>query len=140
MSASLNHSYYQSSANATLRNLKKYSIFTELSLLIDTKEYVPDICVYARMKINRSKDILRMTEMPLLAIEIISPTQGSKEILDKFEIYFAAHIKSCWLIDPATGVVTVYASLDKFRTFVENDIIDTVLDLKIPIKDIFDDE
>ncbi len=81
-----------------------------------------------------------MTEMPLLAIEIISPTQGSKEILDKFEVYFAAYIKSCWLIDPATGVVTVYSSLDKSRTFVENDIIDTVLDLKIPIKDIFDEE
>ncbi len=138
MSPSRNHSYFQLNTGYSLKNQKKFSVFSELSLLIDGKEYVPDIAVYPPMKINRSKDILKMTEMPLLIVELLSPTQGTQEILDKFEIYFAAGIKSCWLIEPAIGAVTVYQSLDNFRSFVEGDIIDNVSGLKLPIIEIFD--
>ncbi len=138
MSPSRNHSYFQLNTGYSLKNQKKFSVFSELSLLIDSKEYVPDIAVYPPMKINRSKDILKMTEMPLLIVELLSPTQGTQEILDKFEIYFAAGIKSCWLIEPAIGAVTVYESLDIFRSFVEGDIIDNVSGLKLPIIEIFD--
>ncbi len=139
MSPSLNYSYYQTNASYTLKNQKKFSVFTELSLQIEGKEYIPDVCVYPPMKINRNRDILRMTEMPLLAIEILSPTQGTKEIIDKFEVYFANGIKSCWLIEPATSTITVYNSLDKSKTFLEGEVIDTVLGLNIAISEIFDD-
>ncbi|MFY7788730.1 MAG: Uma2 family endonuclease [Thermoflexibacteraceae bacterium] len=138
MSPSRNHSYFQLNTGYSLKNQKKFSVFSELSLLIDGKEYVPDIAVYPPMKINRSKDILKMTEMPLLAIEILSPTQGTQELLDKFEIYFAAGIKSCWLIEPAIGSVTVYENLDTFKTFVEGIIVDRIMDIQLPFIEIFD--
>jgi Uma2 family endonuclease len=64
-----------------------------------------------------------MTEMPLLVVELLLPTQGTQEILDKFEIYLAAGIKSCWLIEPAIGSVTVYENLDTFKSFVEGNVI-----------------
>jgi Uma2 family endonuclease len=138
MSPSRNHSYFQLNTGYSLKNQKKFSVFSELSLLIDGKEYVPDIAVYPPMKINRSKDILRMTEMPLLIVELLSPTQGTQEILDKFEIYFAAGIKSCWLIEPAIGSVTVYENLDTFKSFVEGTIIDKIAGIQLPFIEIFD--
>lgn len=138
MSPSRNHSYFQLNAGASLKNQKKFSVFTELTLLIEGKEYVPDISVYAPMKINRSRDVLRMTEMPLLVVEVLSPTQGTQEILDKFEIYFAAGIQSCWLIEPTIGAVTVYENLENFKTFVEGKIIDKRLKIEITMEEIFD--
>jgi Uma2 family endonuclease len=138
MSPSRNHSYFQLNTGYSLKKQNKFSVFSELSLLIDGKEYVPDIAVYLPMKISKSKDILKMTEMPLLVVEVMSPTQGTQEVLDKFEIYFAAGIKSCWLLEPAIGAVTVYENLENFKTFVEGIIIDKVIDIKIPIQEIFE--
>lgn len=48
---SRNHSYFQLNTGVSLKNQKKFSVFSELSLLIDGKEYVPDIAVYPHMKI-----------------------------------------------------------------------------------------
>lgn len=141
MSPSRNHSYFQANTTYSLKNQRQYSIFTELSLEIEGKEYVPDICVYPKTKLNRRKDVLRMTEMPLLAIELLSPTQGTKEITDKFEIFFAAGIKSCWLIEPLIGTVTVYNSPESSQTFREGDMLeDKITGIKISVQEIFDEE
>ena len=138
MSPSRNHSYFRLNTGYSLKNQKRFSVFSELSLLIEGKEYVPDIAVYAPLKMSRSKDVLRMTEIPLLIVEVLSPTQGTQEILDKFEIYFTAGVQSCWLIEPVVGSVTVYENMDTFQTFVEGNIKDKKLKMEIPITEIFD--
>ena len=78
-----------------------------------------------------------MSEMPLLAIEILSPSQGTQEIIDKFGIYFQSGIKSCWLVEPVTNAVIVFSSYEEGKTFTDGEIIDEVLDIRIPIKDVF---
>lgn len=77
MSLSYHHAYISSNLIAKLHKLKEYSVFSKLTLQID-KDYVPDICLYPKRQVNFvSADILKMTEMPLLAIEILSPSQGT---------------------------------------------------------------
>jgi len=81
---SLNHSYIQANLAWLLQTLKIYSVFTELSLNIGQldlsdceslkNEAKPDVCIYPKMSIDCSRDIIKMSEMPLLAIEILSPT------------------------------------------------------------------
>jgi len=135
---SFNHGYFQLSVGMALRKLNKFSVVTATSIEINEKEYIPDVCVYPKRKINRLHDIVKMTEMPLLAVEILSPTQGTLELIDKFRIYFESGIQSCWLIDPLQGSVMVFSEPEKAVTFTAGDIVDEILDIRVPIKDIFD--
>lgn len=136
MSPSLNHAYIQISLGAELRRLKKHSVFSELTLEID-KDYIPDICLYSKREINLLQDIPKMTEMPLACIEILSPTQTISELMDKFKVYFEAGVKSCWLVIPIARAVVVLSGPDKAETFATGEVVDNVLDIRLPIKDVF---
>jgi Uma2 family endonuclease len=77
-----------------------------------------------------------MTDMPLLAIEIISPTQGTLELINQFNVYFEAGIKSCWLVDPLQGSVVVFNSPNKAQTFTCGEVVDEIID-RLPIDELF---
>lgn len=145
---SYNHSYLQINLGALLQMAGNYTVFGELTLdvsgldlsqfEIKAREGVkPDLCVYPKRGLSRPVDILKMTEMPLTAIEILSPLQGSYEILQKFRVYFALGIQSCWLVDPATEIVAVYTAMDRHQTFHKNEVIDDVLGIRLPLHQLF---
>lgn len=144
---SYNHAMVQTNLGFLLKRLGPYSIFTELSL--DTSgitlphvprrdETRPDVCLYPKRAISRPFDILKMSEMPLLTIEILSPRQGIQEILEKFAIYFACGVQSCWLVDPITAIVAVYTSLYDRTIFSADEVIDERLDIRLPFAEIFE--
>ncbi|MBF0117973.1 MAG: Uma2 family endonuclease [Desulfobacterales bacterium] len=137
MSPSYNHSLIQANLIAVLKTIKKYSIFSELSININGAEHIPDICLYTKRK-PIIRDIKRMEELPLLAIEILSPSQTVEEALNKFNIYFDAGIKSCWLVIAIPHNVMVFSSKDSYKTFFTGDVIDEIIDIKIPISEIFE--
>jgi Uma2 family endonuclease len=83
-----------------------------LSLDIDGKKYRPDICLYPNRKANYWHDIVKMKEMPLLAIEILSINQIIQEVTDKFEVYFKAGIKSCGLVMPVPSSISIFKDTD----------------------------
>jgi len=68
-------------------------------------ELIPDISVYLELpeesEDELEQDILKMTQMPELVIEVLSPKQAITEILSKFKAYFTLGIKSCWLVIPS---------------------------------------
>jgi Uma2 family endonuclease len=78
-----------------------------------------------------------MTEMPLLIVEVLSPTQGVQEIFDTYQVYFAVGVQSCWLVYPAAVTVVVYASPDDFTSFSSGDVVDTTLDIRLPLREMF---
>jgi len=88
--------------------------------------------------LSRPFDILKMAEMPLLVVEILSPRQGTQEILEKFAVYFALGVQSCWLIDPTIAVVAVYAALEQHKIFATGEIVDEVVDVRLPFAEIFE--
>lgn len=111
---SFNHGYIQVRLGILFDRLGQYTPVNEVSLDVSgvdlsqfelkTKEELkPDVCLYPKRSLSRPKDILKMKEMPLLAVEILSPKQGTYDILEKFRLYFALGIQSCWLIEPALG-------------------------------------
>ncbi|MCP4698707.1 MAG: Uma2 family endonuclease [Gammaproteobacteria bacterium] len=146
---SCNHSAIQANLAFLLKNTGDHSVFIELSLDIGSldlskfniklkEEIKPDVCIYSKRKINRLHDISKMSEMPLSAVEILSPAQGIQAVLDKFKVYFALGVKSCWLVEPVSGAVTVFSSPDKAQAFVANELTDEVLDLRLPVKELFE--
>jgi Uma2 family endonuclease len=126
----------QARLTALLGSYQQYSIFTELSIEIEGKEYVPDICVYPKREIDFFHDIIRMTELPLLAIEVLSPSQIMQELVDKIEIYLDAGIQSCWLVTPITRSVTVINEKKNSKTFVDK-VIDDKLNISLPLDEVF---
>jgi Uma2 family endonuclease len=102
------------------------------------KEYIPDLCVYPKRKVDLSADdIIRMTEMPIGIMEVLSPRQSILDIQEKFPVYFNAGVKSCWLVVPPTQTVTVYAVPGQGQLFKTGNVIDPVLDIELSLEEIF---
>ncbi len=137
MSPSENHSYLQIALGSAFFNMKKYSVYSELSIEIEGKEYVPDICVYPKRKLSPLHDNIKMIELPLLVVEVLSPRQIIQELTDKIEIYLNAGIQSCWLVIPTTSTITVFSELEKQVSFSQDKVIDEKLNLSIPLSEIF---
>ncbi len=138
MSPSYQHSYVQGKLIAALQRFQEYTAFSELSLAVGEKEFVPDVCVYPYRKINfTDDDILRMTEMPLLVIEILSPSQTILEAKQKIAAYLAAGVKSCWLVLPTAQTVTIYAESHHGLHVKTGDVVDPILNIRIAIDEIF---
>ena len=117
----------------------QYTVIGELALDLGGRPLTPDLCVYPRLEIDYTDDEIRMTEPPLLAVEIVSPTQGVQELLDKIRHMLQHGVQSCWLVLPAIQAVTVFTADMKQTTFTEGEIADPTVAMKICIEDIFPD-
>ncbi|MEZ4707762.1 MAG: Uma2 family endonuclease [Caldilineaceae bacterium] len=143
---SYNHSLVQGNLAYLLRKYSSYSAFIELSLDVArldksqfpniTSELKPDVCAYPRRAVV-DLDLLTVTEMPELAIEVVSPRQGVLSIVEKFQAYFALGIKSCWLVEPITAIVRVYHPNQEPTTFAGGNIIDKTVNIEMPLDEIF---
>ncbi len=116
----------------------KFRSFSQLSLKLNGWASIPDFCVYPQIKINWNNDELEVITPPLLVVEIISPQQGTKELIDKFESYFANGVKSCWLLNPLLHQVIIFDAQGN-RTYIHSGLIqDVVLQVDIKIDDVFE--
>lgn len=116
---SLNHSII---CNRLLRQLflnNNIEALPELTLDID-KGITPDISVYKSAQIipNFRRDITRFSEMPILAIEVISASQNIQDLLIKADILVENGVKAVWTIEPFTNTifVTTKGSEEKFTS------------------------
>jgi Uma2 family endonuclease len=140
------HSSIQTNLAALLRNDERFKVLVELSLDVSQfgltkKELKPDVCLYTKKKrVEPGRDILKMSEMPLLAIEILSPEQNILELSAKQNAYFALGIKSYWLVLPINETITVYSAPIRFESYStkEAELVDEVMDIRLPMKEIFE--
>ena len=141
-----NHSMVQANLAYLFKSIGAYTVFIELSLDVShldreryhvREELVPDVALYPKRPLSIPHDILRMTEMPLLVVEILSPRQGTASILEKFDAYFALGIPSCWLVDPLTQTVHVYHASTDRTTFSTGNVVDASLDIRMACADLF---
>lgn len=145
---SFNHSTVQANVAHVLKLTDKYTVSIELSLdssSLDKSKYdvkdelVPDVCVYPKRKLVKSGDILKMEQMPLMVVEVLSFRQFPSSLIEKFRAYFALGVQSCWLVDPKTRTIHVYSSMDEWDSFLSKDeLVDTVLDIRVPVAKIFE--
>ena len=108
---SLNHGIVQCALIGAFLVCKEYSIASELTLeLPDGQRLTPDISIYPRLRLDWNHDKVRMTVMPRLVVEILSPGQGWQEIVDKLDLYFAHGVESAWLVQPGAKMIAIYQS------------------------------
>ncbi len=150
---SLNHSAVQSNLTYLLKCETKCFVATELSLDIsqyDLSEYElgsknelkPDVCAYLKRPVipKGKNDLLKVSQMPDLVIEILSPRQSVDYLIRKIKAYFELAVRSCWLVDPSRNLLTLYSSPNQYQTFTQKDInfSDKIMDIQLPIKEIFE--
>lgn len=157
--SSQNHGLTQLRIGAQLFHLSdQYNVATQLSLDVSSperqqilsqckvkaeRELKPDIVLYYAKDFDyidptEDLDVVRVEQMPLLCVEIVSPTQTSQDILPKLRAYFALGVKSCWYVDPNLKLIQVYSSPKESKTFVTlEDVFDQVLEIRLPLSKIF---
>ncbi|MBC8110731.1 MAG: Uma2 family endonuclease [Verrucomicrobia bacterium] len=138
---SKNHSILQDNIGFELniRYRKLYSFLPELSLVMPEKpDTVPDICIFPKMKADFLHDQTSVAQMPFTVIEIVSPSQSNDEILAKFERYFNAGVKSCWLVLPSFKAIHVYSAIGEYEFFnAQMTLSDPVTQIELPLAEIF---
>ena len=67
---------------------------------------------------------------PVLAVEVLSP---SEDVSEKVDIYLTAQVDEVWMVDPAKGMVTVFAGLEK-RSYQAPDAISLPYPLRGSVK------
>lgn len=105
---SFNHSYICTEILDQLLQNRSIMPLTELTLDIG-KGIIPDISVYQRGKFqpNFRRDIRKFPEAPTIAIEVISPSQDTQELLEKAVMLVENGVKAVWTVEPFTDSVFV---------------------------------
>lgn len=138
---SLNHSLIQSQIAFLLKRDygKEFSAPSELELAFLPKNAVPDLCIYPKMHINfEEEDILKMTEPPLTAIEILSPKQALEDVLSKArKLYFANGVKSVWVVLTSLKTIVLMTPSAPPKYFAEGDLFDPTTNIRLTVNDIF---
>ena len=146
---SRNHSYLQSRLTILLGQDKRYMPFVELSIdatslnaIVEKtgnplRELIPNVAIYPKFPIDFKDDELRVDDIPLLIVEILSPHQGVKDLIDKFKHYFALGVQSCWLVYPYEQIIAVYNSISDSKVIAEGEVSNDELGIAITIEEIF---
>lgn len=136
---SLHHSIVQSHLAALfyMNYREKYRALTQPTLLLDKWESEPDLAIYPKRPVDWRFDEIKLKDVPLTVIEIISPRQGTQEIKEKIQKYFDAGVNSCWLINPLIEIVQVYTPDWKKAVFSDSKIQDKTLDVEFDFKTVF---
>ena len=61
---------------------------------------------------------------PDLAVEVVSPRDRPRWILDKVGEYLAVGVRLVWVVDPRTRRATIHRSLSDVRTIAEDEFLD----------------
>lgn len=124
--------------NLKLKCGKKFTIGTELTLDMQPNPLTPDVVVMEKRLVNYQDDTPRESQPPIVAIEIISPSQGYSIFKEKIARYFNFGVQSFWLVEPYFKNIRVFSAPGKFKNFEEGEILlDPTIGVEIPLQEIF---
>jgi Uma2 family endonuclease len=133
------HSLIQTNIGTAIKSRYKhqYRTMSKLSMRLLGEKYVPDIAVYLFEASDWNKEEIEMTLTPLLVVEIESSRQSTDEIKEKADKYFAAGVRSVWLVLPALiGVMMLHPGTPA-QFFSQGEIMDDALGIRIPVNEVF---
>ncbi|WP_022835355.1 Uma2 family endonuclease [Salisaeta longa] len=132
------HSIAQTNLIVTLSGYRpKYQVLSELTLRLGDLDVTPDLVVYRDLSVDFSVDEVRVTEPPLTAVEIASPTQGMQDLLDKIRDLLEHGVQSCWLVLPPLKTITVFTAGMESTTYSSGTITDPVTDIAVEWEAVF---
>lgn len=138
--ASKNHGKIQSRLAAVLNYNydEAFDIYTEFELELLGKRVVPDLSVFPLEPSNWQRDVIRGKDIPVLAIEIVSPKQAFNDIVEKVnDVYFPAGMSSVWVVLPPAESIMIFKPNVKPQIFNEGILKDPISGFDVDLKRIF---
>lgn len=114
-----------------------YQVLSELTLHLGDRDLTPDLSVYRDLEVDFTRDETRMSEPPVLAIEISSPTQGIQDLVDKARFLLEHGVQSCWIVQPPLRTVTIFTPEMSSTTYSEGVATDPATEIEVDLDDIF---
>ncbi len=135
---SFNHGVVQANLTIALSDAcrDRFLIASELSLASEPP-MTPDISVCNLRQPDWLHDEIRVVEAPLTTVEIVSPSQSINDFVPRIEEYYRFGVRSVWLVQPPLKQVAVFTPDMDARVFVEGDVIDPTLDVRVALDKIF---
>jgi Uma2 family endonuclease len=116
---------------------KKYDILPELEFELLNGRAKPDVAICKLGKVDWLRDVIRPTEPPLLAIEILSPRQALSDLTDKaLDIYFPSGTPTVWIIIPHFKQITILTSMGQ-KTITAGKVIDENTGVELLLEELF---
>ena len=114
----------------------RFSIASELSLASEPP-MTPDVSVCNMRKPDWLHDEKQVAQAPLTVVEITSPSQSVDDFIPKIEDYFRFGVQSVWLVQPPLKQVVVFTPEMDPQIYIQGDVIDPTLDVKVALKEVF---
>lgn len=118
------------------RYADRFTLFSELTLDAEPP-LVPDLSVYPVTELDWLHDEVQVSEPPLTAIEILSPSQSVNDLIPKIERYFELGVRSVWLVVPPLQQIALFTPEMEPQIFSSDEMVDTTLDVRVPLDEIF---
>ena len=134
---SKNHGRVQTNLILELGQKRQYSIYSELTLTMGGANFTPDISIYPREPADFRHDETTRTELPLVAVEIFSPSQSHQEVVEKAERYLRHGIKTCWIVSPPLRTITILLPDGTEEVFHRGVATDPVTGLSADLSQVF---
>ena len=116
----------------------EFDIMPELELELSTGRSKPDIAIFPNLQYNWEEDIIRFTQAPITAIEILSPTQAFDELTTKIrKTYFPAGVRSAWIVVPSIKTIHVFTTDRQVLTFKDGSLLDKTTNISLLMSEIF---
>ena len=101
----------------------------------------PDLGFVAAGRLSQDQAPVGFIELaPDLAVEILSPDDRRREVLEKVGEFLDAGTRLVWVLDPEKRVAAVYRSLTDVRQMGENDSLegeDVLPGFSCPLREVF---
>jgi Uma2 family endonuclease len=101
----------------------------------------PDVAFVRRERIATGVPKTFFPGAPDLAVEVVSPSESSREVDAKAQSWLAHGAREVWVVDPADRSVTIHRAAAERRRFSGNEILESPELLPgfcCPLADIFD--
>src|SRR5262245_3429476 len=135
---SSNHAWVQANLIVEFAKSREYRVHSELTLEIGAQRFTPDISLYPRdLPVDLRHDIIRRPDPPLLVAEVFSPQQGTQEVMQKLDVYFAHGVKSCWVVAPPLHTISIYTADGGAKHFNSGTATDPVLGITADVDAVF---
>lgn len=113
----------------------KYRIASEVTLATLPASNTSHVVIYPAITLEYLHEPVERTDVPLVCIEIQSPSQSLEQMVDKTTMYFDFGVKSCWIVAPAVQGIFVYDRPGHYQFFYEADVLhdpNTGFELHLP--------
>lgn len=116
---------------------KQFDILPELEFELSHGRVKPDIAVCNPSKVDWLRDVIRPTNPPLIAIEILSPRQALSDLTDKaLDVYFPSGTNVVWVIIPHFKQVTIMSPTGQ-KTIISGILFDENTGIELSLDSIF---